>query len=158
SAGREESDVPKLAALAERFAIPVVQRKHRYMCLAHDHPMNIGYDLGDYFDGADVIVVLESDVPWIPKSRTPKADAKIIHIGMDPLLLRYPWRGSPCALGVPGIVAGSLPLLSQALAAREKNAAARIDARRKRIAQIREKLVARQAANLEKAKNAAPIH
>jgi acetolactate synthase-1/2/3 large subunit len=158
SAGREESDVGKLAALAERFAIPVVQRKHRYMCLPHNHPMNIGYDLSDYFDSADVIVALESDVPWIPKSRTPKPDAKVVHMGMDPIFMNYPLRGFLCDLAVTGIIGATLPLLHDALAAREKSAAARIDARRKRIAQIREKLVARQAANLEKAKNASPIH
>src|SRR4029077_11680371 len=33
SCGREEGDVARLATLAERFAIPVLLRKSRYMCL-----------------------------------------------------------------------------------------------------------------------------
>ncbi len=35
---------------SERFAIPVVQRKNRYMCLADDHPMHIGYDPDAHLD------------------------------------------------------------------------------------------------------------
>jgi len=57
-AGRVESDVSKLAQLSERFAIPVVQRKNRYMCLADDHPMHIGFDADAHLESADVIVVL----------------------------------------------------------------------------------------------------
>src|SRR5689334_2705303 len=50
--GREEADVAKLAALAEQFAIPVVLRKARYMCLPSDHPMNVGEDAEDLLEDA----------------------------------------------------------------------------------------------------------
>jgi acetolactate synthase-1/2/3 large subunit len=129
-AGRVESDVAKLSALSERFAIPVVQRKNRYMCLADDHPMNIGFDADAHLDSADVIVVLECDVPWIPKKKAPKPDAKIIHIGADPIFASYPVRGFTCDLAIAGVIGATLPALSEALATREKSAASRIDARR----------------------------
>ena len=157
SAGRVESDVMKLAALAERFAIPVVQRKPRYMCLPNAHPMNIGGEPEPYFDTADVVVVLECDVPWIPKRKAPRPDCKIIHIGMDPIFANYPLRGFTCDLAMTGVIGSTLPMLSAALAAREKNAAARIDARRKRVAQERAKNLDRLSASLARVRNSAPI-
>ena len=59
AAGRVETDVAKLAALAERFAIPVFERKHHYMCMPANSPMHLGSNPEAYFDVADVIVVLE---------------------------------------------------------------------------------------------------
>ena len=158
SSGRIESDVVKLAALAERFAIPVVQRKNRYMCLADDHPMNIGYNPDAHLQSADVIVVMECDVPWVPRHHAPKPDAKIIHLGADPIFSTYPLRTFPCDLAIQGVLGATLPALSDALAAREKSASARIDARRKRAAQLHQKAQDRLAANLEKQRNASPIH
>ena len=157
SAGRVESDVAKLAAVAERFAIPVVQRKARYMCLPDAHAMNLGTAPEPYFDDADVIVVLECDVPWIPKRKAPRPDCKIIHIGMDPIFSNYPLRGFTCDLAITGVIGLTLPMLADALAAREKPAAARIDARRKRVAQQRAKLLDRLSASLAKVRNSTPI-
>ena len=157
-AGRIESDVAKLAALSERFAIPVVQRKNRYMCLANDHPMNIGFDADAHLDSADVIVVLECDVPWIPKKKTPKPDCKIIHIGADPIFASYPLRGFTCDLAIVGVIGATLPALTEALASCEKSAASRIDARRKRVALQHEKIRTRLAERLEQQRNASPIH
>jgi acetolactate synthase-1/2/3 large subunit len=157
-AGAVDSDVDKLAQLAERFAIPVVHRKPRYMCLPSDHAMNIGYEPDGYLDEADLVIVLECDVPWIPKKKAPRADAKIIHIGADPIFSTYPLRGFACDLAISGVIGATLPALSQALASREKNAVARIDSRRKRIAILRDKMKARLAEKLEKARVASPIH
>src|SRR5690242_6890985 len=44
SAGRDPAAVAPLAALAERFAIPVVQHRPRHLCLPADHPCHLGYD------------------------------------------------------------------------------------------------------------------
>jgi len=158
SAGRVESDVAKLVALAERFAIPVFERKHHFMCMPANSPMNLGGNPEAYFDVADVIVVLEADVPWVPKRKAPRPDAKIIHIGMDPIFANYPLRGFPCDLAITGIIGATLPLLTQALEARERAAASRIDARRKRITEARDKLDAHASASLAKVKNGLPIH
>jgi acetolactate synthase-1/2/3 large subunit len=157
SAGRVESDVAKLAAFAEAFAIPVIQRKARYMCLPNAHPMNLGTEPEPYFDACDVVVVLESDVPWIPHKRSPRSDAKIIHIGMDPIFANYPLRGFPCDLAITGVIGATLPILTEALAARGKAAAARIEARRKRVAEAHQKILDRLSASLAKIRNSAPI-
>jgi acetolactate synthase-1/2/3 large subunit len=158
AAGRMEADVAKLAALAERFAIPVFERKHHYMSMPWDSPMHLGSNAESYFDLADVIVVLEADVPWIPKHKAPRADTKIIHLGADPIFANYPLRGFPCDLGITGVIGATLPALTEALASREKGAASRIEARRRRIAEAREKMTARVSASLQEVRNGAPMH
>jgi len=158
AAGRVESNVAKLAALAERFAIPVFERKHHYMSMPWDSPMHLGHNPEAYFDIADVIVVLEADVPWVPKHKAPKPDCKIIHIGADPIFENYPLRGFPCDLAITGVVGAAIPALAEALATREKAASSRVEARRRKVVEARDKLLTRVATSLQKAKSATPIH
>jgi acetolactate synthase-1/2/3 large subunit len=158
SAGRMEADVAKLAALAERFAIPVFERKHHYMSMPANSPMHLGHNPEGYFDTADLIVVLEADVPWVPKHKAPRQETRIIHIGADPIFQNYPLRGFPCDLAISGVLGSTLPALTEALAAREKGASSGIEKRRKRLAEAREKSTARIAGNLERIKSASPIH
>src|SRR5437660_9509695 len=42
-AGRDPAAVTALAEFAERFAIPVVEHRQRYLCLPADHPCHLGY-------------------------------------------------------------------------------------------------------------------
>ncbi|MGA7863259.1 MAG: thiamine pyrophosphate-binding protein, partial [Stellaceae bacterium] len=103
SAGRDPAAVEALADFARRFAIPVVQHRPRHLCLPADHPCHLGYDAGPYLDGADAILVLECDVPWIPSLEAPRPACRVIHLGVDPLFSRYPIRGFPCDLAVTGV-------------------------------------------------------
>src|SRR5262245_12854137 len=92
SSGRVPAAVGALAALAEQFALPVVQAEARDMNLPTDHPMHLGHDAGALLPKADVVLVIDSPVPWMPKNVQPRKDAKIIHISADPLEARYPFR------------------------------------------------------------------
>ena len=156
--GRDEGDVAKLAALADRFAIPVVQRKNRYVSLPSNHPMHLGYAPEPFFDSADLIIVLDCDVPWIPNKKSPKPDAQIVHIGPDPIFASYPLRGFPADLAITSVLSAALPALDQALASRVKAARDRIDSRRKRVAERRAQQRERWQGVLDKAKDDAPLH
>ena len=134
SAGRDEADMAKLAALAEAFAIPVSQRKPRYVALPTDHPMHMGFSPDALIKNADCIVVIECDVPWIPGKRAPNPDAKIIHLGVDPLFQQYPMRSFNADLAVTGVLGATLPALTEALLSRLSGARERVEARRARIA------------------------
>lgn len=158
SAGFDFADVDVLGRLAERFAIPVTQRKPRYMCLASDHPMNAGYNPDPMLDEADVIVVADCDVPWIPAKKAPGDDCKIIHLGADPLFSRYPIRGFHADVAITGVLKASLAALDKALEGEEKGAKSRIDSRRKRIADLRAEQAERKKAVIEKARTDSPIH
>src|SRR5262249_28246903 len=44
SAGRDPAAFAALTQFVERFAIPVVQHRPRYLSLPSSHPMNLGFD------------------------------------------------------------------------------------------------------------------
>jgi acetolactate synthase-1/2/3 large subunit len=156
SAGRDEGDVAKLGALAEAFAIPVSQRKPRYMCLQTDHPMNLGYDPDSMLKAADLVIVIDCDVPWIPGKLGPNPDAKIIHLGIDPLFAQYPMRTFECDLAITGLLGATLDTLAQALASRGAMAE-RVEARRKRLVPQRAAQRLAWQEQLAKARDANPM-
>ena len=120
--------------------------------------MHFGYDPDPYLAGADLILVVDCDVPWIPNKKSPPPSCKVIHVAADPLFTGYPIRGFTCDLAITGVSGATLALLSEALESRAKAAAHRIDARRKRIAVERAAQRAKWQALLEKSRNDAPIH
>src|SRR5262249_48668114 len=84
SAGRDAAAFAALTQFIERFAIPVVQHRPRYLSLPSSHPMNLGFDPARLVQDADAILVLESDVPWIPSRTAPRPDCQVIQSGLDP--------------------------------------------------------------------------
>lgn len=52
--------------------------------------MGLRYGVEEATKTADVIVVLDCDVPWIPTQCKPREDAKIVHIDVDPLKQQMP--------------------------------------------------------------------
>src|SRR5262249_51387258 len=64
--GRTPAGFAELAALAEEFALPVVQSEARDINIPTDHPMHLGFDARALLPKADVVLVLEAAVPWIP--------------------------------------------------------------------------------------------
>jgi acetolactate synthase-1/2/3 large subunit len=156
SAGRYPAAVEALADFAERFAVPVVQHRPRHLSLSADHPCHLGYDATPYLDGADAILVVECDVPWIPSLKAPRPECKVIHIGVDPLFSRYPIRGFPCDLALTGTAAAALPELGVAL---ERHiAGAALSERRRRLGELRGSLVAGWRKARESVAALRPIH
>src|SRR5262250_2163005 len=116
NAGRDAAAFKALTQFTERFAIPVVQHRPRYLSLPSSHPMNLGFDPAGLVQKADAIVVLEADVPWIPSRTGPAHDCKVIQCGLDPLFTRYPIRGFPCDVAITGSSVATLAALTAALA------------------------------------------
>ncbi len=142
--------VPLLSALAERCAIPVVTHNPRTVCLPSSHPMHFGFEPGTLLADADLVVVLESDVPWIPSLQHPPAGCRVAHVGEDPFYARYPMRSFPSDLAVQAGPLNALEALTAAVEARLQMAEARIAARRARLT---ERMRTRRA---QLAKDAAP--
>ena len=125
--------VPALAHLAERCAIPVVTHNPRTVCLPSSHPMHFGFEPGALIADADLVIVLESDVPWIPSLQHPPAGCRVVHVGEDPFFVRYPMRSFPSDLAVQAGVVNALTALDAAVESRLGLAEARIAARRGRL-------------------------
>lgn len=150
SLGRNRGAVPALESVAERFALPVVSYRPRYVNISSEHAMHLGHEPGRHLPEADAVLVVDCDVPWIPSLHRLNADAKVIHLGVDPLFERYPVRGFPCDLAVRAGPAGALAQLEEALAGRERAAAARISARRERVSQIKSEQAEARRAHLDR--------
>ena len=157
STGRSAAAFHALAALAEEFAIPVVQSEARDLNLAFQHPMNVGFDPKPMLARADAVLVLDSVVPWIPRAATPKAGTRIIHVSPDPLETGYPFREMEADLLIAGVTRVALALLSESLRSALKGKSAAIEARRKAIAAISEEMAANRRRLLEQAKARTPI-
>jgi len=140
--GRSIEAARSIAQLAETFAIPVVHYRPRHLALSTEHPMHCGWDPHAALKEADLVLVVDCDVPWIPREGQPKADARVIHIGPDPLFARYPLRGFRTDLALAGATAQTVQALCERT---EKHLAslAAVDSRRQAITavskQIREK-------------------
>ena len=114
-AGREPEAVPLLEALAERFALPVVEYRSRYLSMSSAHPMHAGYESNPWLEAADAILVLDSDVPWVPESKSPAPGVPVIQVGTDPLFARFPMRGFRSDLTIASTPRRALAALSAAL-------------------------------------------
>lgn len=87
-AGRNHAFPEKLVELADTVpGLRVLDTGGSDMCFPASHPAWLGLRFGreDYIKSADVILVLDCDVPWIPTGCKPSADARIFHIDCDPL-------------------------------------------------------------------------
>jgi acetolactate synthase-1/2/3 large subunit len=125
--------VEPLSKLAERCAIPVVVHNPRSVCLPSGHPMHFGFEPGALLADADLIIVLNADVPWIPSLQHPASGARVVHVGEDPFFVRYPMRSFPSDLAVQAGVTNALKALIAAVEPRLQMAEARIASRRGRL-------------------------
>jgi acetolactate synthase I/II/III large subunit len=131
--GRDPAAAEALAAVADRFAIPVVTQVPRYMCLPASHPMHYGYASGPAVAEADLVIVIDSDVPWIPRTDRLKPGARVAHLGDDPTFARYPMRSYPNDLAIAADPVLALAALEAALADRLQPDDIRVTERRARI-------------------------
>lgn len=130
NAGRSAEAYALLADLAETHGIPVTSFHQRFNSISSDHPMDGGHDPAVWLKDADVLLVLDCDVPWVPAVQEPPAEARVVHVGEDPVFARYPMRNfrSDLSLATPP------ETFLRALVCALGPADARAEARRGRIA------------------------
>ena len=114
--GSRPTTVKSLVELAEGFAIPVVSPAGMYMNFPSNHPLHLGYVSEPLVQEADVILVIDADVPWFPATAKLQDTATVIHMGIDPFFSRYPVRGYPCDIPIVADPTVAIPLLTQELA------------------------------------------
>ncbi|RAL10705.1 thiamine diphosphate-binding protein [Aspergillus homomorphus CBS 101889] len=85
--GRNHRAVQELVALADTIAgLRVFDSELREMSFPATHPACVtrGTGAAPAVQSADVILVLDADVPWIPTRVRPSPSAQVIHIDLDP--------------------------------------------------------------------------
>jgi acetolactate synthase I/II/III large subunit len=128
--GRTPGEAEALGRVADAYALPVVAHVPHYLCMPSDHPLHHGFEPAAYLDDADLVVVLECDVPWMPSVKAPPASTRVAHIGEDPALLRYPMRSYRSDLSIQANAGAALRALEAALEDRGPRHKAKLDKRR----------------------------
>lgn len=91
--GRKHTAPPELVKLADAIeGLRVLDTGGSDMCFPADHPawLSLRFGVDESIKTADVILVLDCDVPWIPTQCRPSPTAKIFHIDVDPLKQQMP--------------------------------------------------------------------
>jgi acetolactate synthase-1/2/3 large subunit len=116
--GRLGSDPAALSALvgfAEALAAPVVTPASPFVSFPNTHDFHVGVNSAPYIKDADVIVVVECDVPWYPSQGKPPENSKVIQIARDPNYSDIPIRNFPKDISIGGDPKLALQLLTEAL-------------------------------------------
>lgn len=129
-----------LVGFAERFAVPVVEFWPSRLSFPTDHPLHGGFDPAPWFEDADLVLVLDALVPWVPKAAGPRPGVPVVVFGCDPLFTDAPIRGHRTDLAVVSDTALALAALGEALARRLRGHGAALRRRRAALRQRCEEL------------------
>ncbi len=146
--GKDPRDSIALERLAQRFALPVIPYNTRYFALSANHPMYQGSTPNPLLAEADLVIVIESDVPWLPGKEGPAPNARVVQIGEDPLHARLPMRSFPSDMTITASAVSALDALEAELTGQGMP---HVAARRERLVQRSKDLHAAWAAEAEEA-------
>ncbi|HZQ36376.1 MAG TPA: thiamine pyrophosphate-requiring protein [Dehalococcoidia bacterium] len=136
ASGRTAAGFHALVRLAELLALPVVESRNRVNFPA-DHPLHQGYEAGPLLEQADLVLVLDQDVPYIPTRVAPAPDATVIQIDVDPVKERIPLWSFPLTQAIRADSARALDLLAEYAAPLVDEAARRRIAARRAACEAR---------------------
>lgn len=87
--GRNPAAVPALVKLVDLLGVGVFQSCLSVVNLPFDHPSHLGLAFGGknpFVEEADVVLIIDSDVPWLPMFTKHKPDAQMCAVFSLPLL------------------------------------------------------------------------
>ncbi|KAM0100156.1 hypothetical protein ACP6JE_005217 [Aspergillus fumigatus] len=90
--GRNPRTPPLLAELCDKLPISVIETVGSDVSLRSDHEAYLGVTVSTHpaVCEADVILVMDCDVPWVPTAGKPADGTKIFHLDVDPLKQQMP--------------------------------------------------------------------
>lgn len=91
--GRKAEAVAALDELAQLCGVRVFEFSPSYLCMPRSSPCFGGFDPGAALAGADVGLLLDVDVPWLPKFVQENAATRWMHIDVDPIKKDFPMWG-----------------------------------------------------------------
>ncbi|GAA5826197.1 hypothetical protein JCM5353_003843 [Sporobolomyces roseus] len=141
--GRNPAAVDQLVKFVELLALPVFQSCLSYINLPFEHPSHAGMALGGknpLVEEADCILILDSDIPWLPLFTKPQRTAKIFHVDCDPLKERMSFHAYPSQVRAKADTALALEQLYD-YASSLSLPSESIEIRRKQLVESHQKLI-----------------
>jgi acetolactate synthase-1/2/3 large subunit len=83
-----------------------------------NHPLSGGYNAQPYLGDADVLLVIDHDLPFVPSRTRLKPGVKVLYIDIDPLKINMPLWNFPVDVRIQADSGKVLPVLNRML--REK--------------------------------------
>ena len=117
-AGRTPAGFAAVEALADLAGLPVTGRlEGGPVNISSRHPASLpdAADAQAALSAADVILVVESDVPWLPETVTLRADAQVFHVDPDPAKASMPLWAYPVDVAVQADGAAALAAITATL-------------------------------------------
>jgi len=109
--GRNTQSVASLVTLAETLGTRVIT-SHFKMNFPTSHPLCRGISSGPYLKEADVILIIDHDMPYLPIETRPKPEANIIQIDIDPIKQDMPMWGFPIDVSIEADSSKVIPALT----------------------------------------------
>ncbi len=154
--GSDPAAVSAMVGFAEALAAPVVTPASPFVSFPNTHDFHLGVSAAPYIKDADVVVVVESDVPWYPVQGKPPENGKVIQIARDPNYAGIPIRNFPKDISIGGDPKLALELLAQELKSQPRNEKALAE-RAEKIRAEHKRYRERQKQRAEKANRERPI-
>ena len=142
-AGRNVATPPLVDELARLAGIRVFEFNPLYLCIPHDSPCFAGHLPGKHVAEADVGLLVDVDVPWIPKDTPDNPATFWAQIDVDTVKQSFPMWGFPANQRIQGDSCRILGQLVEALKA--KATAAHRAAAAQRVAALAKEHEARMA-------------
>ena len=94
--GRQPAAVAELVRLAELIGAPVLDRRER-VNFPSTHPLYVSdaAESAALLGDADAVLIVDSDVPWVPARVAPPESARIIQMDADPVKVSMPGWSFP---------------------------------------------------------------
>lgn len=83
--GRRPAAVETLVGLSETLGLPVIEAGATHLNFPRDHAHHWGFRAAQAVAEADLVLLLDTDVPWIPKFGTPPTGTPVVQLDVDPL-------------------------------------------------------------------------
>jgi len=96
--GKNKDSVEALVEFCEMFSIPIIESNPSYMNFPTEHPLHMGFEVNELLAEADVVIVMDCDVPWVPTICEPGDRCKVFIIDIDPLKEKIPLAYIPAEL------------------------------------------------------------
>ena len=145
--GSDPTAMSAMVAFAEALVAPVVTPASPFVSMPNTHEFHLGVSSAPFIKDADVVVVVESDVPWYPLQGKPPESGTVIQIARDPNYIGIPIRNFPKDISIGGDPKLALELLAQELKSGPRN--------EKALAERAEQIRAKHKQNRERLKQKA---